>query len=114
MPEEKSADASEETADSIEPARELSHTHLRGLLEALVFVSDKPVTSNELARGASAPLKEVKEAIGELKHGYAHRGIELDEVAGGWLFRTNVQFRPFVRELPTSRPVRPSRAQIQT
>jgi segregation and condensation protein B len=114
MTDEKSAEASEETADSIEPARELSHTHLRGLLEALVFVSDKPVTSNELARVASAPLKQVKEVMGELKQGYAHRGIELDEVAGGWLFRTNVQFAPFVRELTSERPVRLSRAQIET
>ncbi len=114
MTDEKSAEAAEETADSIEPARELSHTHLRGLLEALVFVSDKPVTSNELARVASAPLKQVKEVMGELKQGYAHRGIELDEVAGGWLFRTNVQFAPFVRELTSERPVRLSRAQIET
>jgi segregation and condensation protein B len=114
MTDEKSGEVSEETADSIEPARELSHTHLRGLLEALVFVSDKPVTSNELARVASAPLKQVKEVMGELKQGYAHRGIELDEVAGGWLFRTNVQFAPFVRELTSERPVRLSRAQIET
>ncbi|HEV3189215.1 MAG TPA: SMC-Scp complex subunit ScpB [Polyangiaceae bacterium] len=114
MTDEEKAEASEEAGDSIEPARELSRTHLRGLLEALVFVSDKPVTSNELARVASAPLKQVKEVMGELKQGYAHRGIELDEVAGGWLFRTNVQFAPFVRELTSERPVRLSRAQIET
>src|SRR5260370_3839982 len=52
--------------------------------------------------------------MGELKQGYAHRGIALDEVAGGWLFRTNVQFAPFVRELTSERPVRLSRAQIET
>jgi len=114
MTDEESAEASQEAGDAIEPARELSRTHLRGLLEALVFVSDKPVTSNELARVASAPLKQVKEVMGELKQGYAHRGIELDEVAGGWLFRTNLQFAPFVRELTSERPVRLSRAQIET
>src|SRR5260370_22728490 len=52
--------------------------------------------------------------MGELKQGYAHRGIELDEVAGGWLFRSNVQFASFVRELTSERPVRLSRAQIET
>jgi len=114
MTDQPSADASEETDDSIEPARELSRVHLGGLLEALVFVSDKPVTSAELARVASVPLKQVKEVMGELKQGYAHRGIELDEVAGGWLFRTNVRFAPFVRELTSERPVRLSRAQIET
>jgi segregation and condensation protein B len=114
MTDEPNAAVSEETGDSIEPARELSRAHLRGLLEALVFVSDKPVTSTELARVASAPLKQVKEVMAELRQGYAHRGIELDEVAGGWLFRTNVQFAPFVRELTSERPVRLSRAQIET
>ena len=38
----------------------------------------------------------------------------LDEVAGGWLFRTSVQFAPFVRELTAGRPVRLSRAQVET
>ena len=114
MTDERTAEAAEGTSDSIEPARELSRNHLRGLLEALVFVSDKPVTSGELARVASAPLKQVKEVMSELRQGYAHRGIELDEVAGGWLFRTNAQFAPFVRELTSERPVRLSRAQIET
>jgi segregation and condensation protein B len=38
----------------------------------------------------------------------------LDEVAGGWLFRTNVQYAPFVRELANERPVRLTRAQVET
>ena len=38
----------------------------------------------------------------------------LDEVAGGWLFRTNAQYAPFVRELTGGRPVRLSRAQLET
>ena len=38
----------------------------------------------------------------------------LDEVAGGWLFRTNAQYAPFVRELAGGSPVRLTRAQIET
>ncbi len=98
----------------VELARELSHSHLRGLLEALVFASDKPMKHGELARLASAPAKQVKELLGELKTTYSTRGIVLDEVAGGWLFRTSAQYAPFVRELAGGRPVRLSRAQIET
>jgi len=98
----------------IEQARQLSRAHLCGLLEALVFASDKPVKSLELARFASAPVKQVRELMQELKATYAHRGVVLDEIAGGWLFRTNVEFAPFVRELTSERPVRLTRAQVET
>ncbi len=98
----------------VEAARDLTRDHLRGLLEALVFASDKPITSGELARLASAPTKQVKLLLAELKESYSHRGFVLDEVAGGWLFRTHVQFAPFVRELTSERPVRLTRAQVET
>ncbi len=98
----------------VEEARALSREHLRGLLEALVFASDKPLNANELARSASAPLKHVKMLLSELKETYRQRGIVLDEVAGGWIFRTNVQFAPFVREMTSERPVKLTRAQVET
>jgi segregation and condensation protein B len=100
--------------DEVEAARELTDIHLRGLLEALVFASDKPMKTGELARLASAPMRQVKEVMGELRTEYLTRGIVLDEVAGGWLFRTNAQYAPFVRELTGGRPVRLTRAQLET
>jgi segregation and condensation protein B len=106
-------DAADQAA-GVEEARELSRAHLRGLLEALVFASDKPVTSGELARLASAPVKHVRELLAELKGTYAERGVVLDEVAGGWLFRTSVEYAPFVREMSNEKPVRLSRAQVET
>ena len=100
--------------DEVEAARELTEIHLRGLLEALVFASDRPMKTGELARLASAPMRQVKEVMGELRAEYLTRGIVLDEVAGGWLFRTNAQYAPFVRELTGGRPVRLTRAQLET
>jgi segregation and condensation protein B len=107
-------DADEDAAAGVEDARELSNAHLRGLLEALVFASDRPMKANELARLASAPVKQVRAMLAELKASYAGRGLVLDEVAGGWLFRTSVQYAPFVRELAAERPVRLTRAQVET
>jgi len=107
------ADADEEEGE-VEQAQALTRDHLRGLLEALVFASDKPITAKELARLASAPLKQVKELMAELHEAYAKKGIMVDEVAGGWLFRTAPVYAPFVRELAGGRPVRLSRAQIET
>ena len=42
------------------------------------------------------------------------RGIVLDEVAGGWLFRTSAKYAPFVRDLAGEKPVRLTRAQVET
>ena len=108
------SDDAEDAAAGVEEARELTRAHLRGLLEALVFASDKPVKSGELARLASAPVKQVRELLAELKGTYAERGVVLDEVAGGWLFRTSVQYAPFVREMSKEKPVRLTRAQVET
>jgi segregation and condensation protein B len=104
----------EDAAAGVEDARELTRSHLRGLLEALVFASDKPVKAGELARLASAPVKQVRELLAELRETYGGRGIVLDELAGGWLFRTSVQYAPFVREMSSEKPVRLSRAQVET
>jgi segregation and condensation protein B len=56
----------------------------------------------------------VKELLAELKVDYATRGMHLDEVAGGWVFRTSPQYAPFVRDLTKQRPVRLTRAQVET
>jgi len=104
----------EDDEAGVEEARELSSAHLQGLVEALIFASDKPLKARELARFASAPVRQVREILGELKETYADRGIVLSELAGGWLFRTHLQYAPFVRELSSERPVRLTRAQIET
>jgi segregation and condensation protein B len=88
--------------------------HLRGLLEALVFASDSPIKTNELAKLASAQAKQVKEMLFELKADYALRGVHLEEVAGGWVFRTSAQYAPFIRDLTKQKPVRLTRAQVET
>jgi segregation and condensation protein B len=88
--------------------------HLRGLLEALVFASDAPIKPKELAKLASAPVKLVQELLIELKAEFGDRGMHLEEVAGGWVFRTSAQYAPFIRDLTKQRPVRLSRAQVET
>ncbi len=88
--------------------------HLRGLLEALIFASDAPIKPKDLARLASAQVKHVVEVLGELAQDFSTRGIHLEEVAGGWLFRTSPQYAPFIRDLTKQRPVRLTRSQVET
>lgn len=104
----------DEGADSITTsATDRERTNLKGLVEALVFATDKPIKVGELARLTDAAPKLIRVLLLELAEDYKPRGIQLSEVAGGYLFRTNVRYGSFVRELTQQKPVRLSRAQLE-
>jgi segregation and condensation protein B len=92
----------------------VGHDHLKGALEALIFASDAPLKVNELAKFANASKRDVAGALEQLTAEYMHRGVRLEEIAGGWLFRTNPAYAPFVRDLTKQKPVRLTRAQVET
>lgn len=64
---------------------------LKGLLEALLLVSDDAVAATDLARATKAAPGEVAGALAELAAEYsdANRGFQLREVAGGWRLFTH-------------------------
>ncbi len=92
----------------------VSEAHLKSVLESLIFVSDGPVPAKRLARIARSRTKDVERVVGELMSDYRGRGVELIEVAGGYQFRSAAANAPFVREIVQHRPVRLSRAQLET
>jgi segregation and condensation protein B len=96
------------------PSGDVVRAHLKGLVEALVFASDRPMPAAELARAAKANRALVKDLLAELVDEYRSRGFRLDEVAGGYAFRTSATFAPFVRDLALKKPVRMSRALVET
>lgn len=91
----------------------LGEEDLKGALEALILVSDKPVAAIRLARLTRQDVGAVRRALGELREEYGGRGIALDEIAGGFQFRTSPRYAPFVRSLTQQKPVRLSRAQLE-
>ncbi|MCL2680462.1 MAG: SMC-Scp complex subunit ScpB [Coriobacteriia bacterium] len=64
---------------------------VRGALEALLFVSDEPVSSSQLAKILEYDLIAVDEALRQLASSYEedNRGFQLREVAGGWRLYTH-------------------------
>jgi segregation and condensation protein B len=91
----------------------LALSDLKGALEALILVSDKPVPAMRLARLTRQDLGHVRRALGELAEDYRGRGIALDEIAGGYQFRTSPRYAPFVRSLTQQKPVKLTRAQLE-
>jgi len=63
----------------------------QGALEALLFVSDEPVSASRLAKILSLDAQEVNDALHALAAAYAadDRGFQLREVAGGWRLYTH-------------------------
>jgi segregation and condensation protein B len=91
----------------------LDPSDVKGALEALILVSDKPVPAMRLARLTRQDLGLVRRVLGELALDYAERGIALDEVAGGYQFRTAPRYAPFVRNLTQQKPTKLTRAQLE-
>jgi segregation and condensation protein B len=89
-------------------------SHLKSVVEALIFASDKPVSLSELARAANARAPELRPLLSDLVEEYRGRGVELVEVSGGFQFRTSAVAAPFVRDYVAAKPVRLSRAQVET
>ena len=93
----------------------LSAVQLRHLIEALVFAADKPVTLQRLRQLTRvSDVTRIEAALAELQDDYKDRGIALQQVSGGYQFRTNTTFSSWVQQLIAGRPVRLSRAQLET
>ena len=73
---------------------------LKGLLEALLLVSDDSVAATDLARATGAAPGEVASALAELSAEYAdaNRGFQLREVAGGWRLFTHPAYHDRVAD----------------
>lgn len=87
---------------------------LKNVLESLIFVSDKPVSAKRLARTAHASIAEVQPLLDELVADYQHRGVRLYFVAGGYQFRSAADSAEFVKNFVAPRPLRLTRAQLET
>ena len=93
----------------------LSAVQLRHLIEALIFATDKPVTLQRLRQLTRvSDVARIEAALAELQEDYKDRGIALQQVSGGYQFRTNTAFSSWVQQLIAGRPVRLSRAQLET
>ena len=89
----------------------------RQALEAILFVSDEPMSSAVLAQAVERGRRDVEAILGQLQAEYDGRGggIVLREVAGGWRLMTNPDAAPYVEQFVlSSRHSRLTRASLET
>jgi segregation and condensation protein B len=83
-----------------------SQAERAAIIEALIFVSEEPLTVKVIA----GVLKEDRDAVQELIRSLAEEfnsrngGLHLREVAGGWQFATRAEHHEYVRRLLRTRP----------
>ncbi|MDB4954148.1 MAG: chromosome segregation and condensation protein ScpB [Myxococcales bacterium] len=96
-------------------ASTMEAAELKHLVEALVFASDKPVTLQRLRQLTRvSDVRRLEQALAEVANDYRDRGISLQAVSGGYQFRTHTKYSSWVQQLIAGRPVRLSRAQLET
>lgn len=72
-------------------ARDERYADIMSAVEALLFVSDEPVSPARLAEILAVGMADVDQALSLLSAEYMgeNRGLQLREVAGGWRFYTH-------------------------
>lgn len=88
------------------------------ILEAALMVAGRPLTPADLVKlfdeNNQPTVKEVREALQTIATYYAERGIELREVASGYLFQAKTDLSPWLSRLWEERAPRYSRAVLET
>jgi len=88
---------------------------LESIVESLLFAADKPLAVKQIADLlGERELDGVRLAVESVTARFAERGIQLHAVAGGHQFRTAPQNAAWVQKLLASKPVRLTRAQLET
>jgi len=90
---------------------------LRSILESLLFAAGDPVPLAKLVQVLPGYEKrDIVRTLNELAEEYSRqeRGFRLQQVAGGWQFRTSRANAEFVKALLAQRPVRLTRAALET
>lgn len=79
----------------------MEHTQLKALLEAIVYVSEEPVTVEQLAEAIDGVAREelravLEELVADCQ--LSQRGIEIRAVAGGYKMYTKTEHHEAVRQ----------------
>ena len=97
-------------------AKRMSEARARTVLESLLFLAERPFTSEELRQATGLEVDRIEKALDKLSGHYRDGvcGIVLHEVAGGWQLRTSPDNAAFARRFLKVKPQRLTRAALET
>ena len=100
----------------VSKGKRMSAERVRTVVESLLFVSDRPLSLEQLVEATGLDSDKVQKALGTLQ-GERREGISgivLYEVAGAWQFRTDPESVDYVRRFLKVKPQRLTRAAVET
>lgn len=73
---------------------------LKAVIEAAIYITDEPLTMDQIARAVEQPIETVKEVLAELVSEYAEpdRGLTVRELAGGYKMGTKPEHHESIRQ----------------
>lgn len=95
----------------------MQHERLLGIIESILFASPQPVSFERLcALLHEYDRTEIREALAVVRNRYRDpdRGFCLEEVAGGWQFRSNPRYSEYVRRLVPPKRGKLGRSSLET
>jgi len=104
---EQSSPVEEKTDDDDAPLYSpQSQAERAAVIEALIFVSDEPLTAKAIAEVLKEDKVVINDALAALAQEFNARngGLQLREVAGGWQFATRPEYHEHVRAFLRTRP----------
>jgi segregation and condensation protein B len=88
---------------------------LQSIVESLLFAADRPMNLRQLADLVEeSEVERIRAAVRAIEQSWGERGVQLHEVAGGFQFRTHPANASWVQRLLQQKPVRLSRALLET
>jgi segregation and condensation protein B len=94
------------------------NVELKNIIEAALLVAGQPLTLDKMQTmfpPESPPTREeIRAALEMLEEEYAERVVELKQIDRSWRFQTREKYAPWVTRLAEERPVRYSRALLET
>ena len=88
--------------------------NLSQIIECLLFVAGEPLPARDLARTVESDAEAVHAAVRELRDRYAHSGLQVVEIAGGFQMATRPEFAGAVGRLLAPHANRLSRPALET
>ena len=107
-----------ESQEQPQPVDEAQRAHMKAIIEAVIYITDEPLTHQQIANALQQPMTVVQSMLDELlaEYGKADRGLSIREVAGGFKMATKPEhheaIRTFVKNLKP--PLKLSLAALET
>ena len=85
--------------DAAQVAPQEDDAQFQAILEAIVYITDEPLTAQQIAAAIAQPIDRVKRALDQLVAEYAkpERGLSIREIAGGYKMATKAEHHEAVR-----------------